>query len=434
MIEYDDTPLISESEQHQPSLFVWFSGVICLSLISLSSGSVNVFPSLIDLFKSEFHFSDSSATFMLSAGATLMYITLPAGMFMDKFGVSLTFGISIGITIISYVIMFFSSNNTPVFITFYLLMAFGSASLFITCLQIALSRAPPKIKGISVSIVSASLSMAFGFWFSIYGKGVSIFPKLQPLLAGFKSVGFFIIGVLVFLSPIAYFCYRNFQPSISQASGGSSFDVLKSPRLYLLLFSMLITVFDGMLVLLSGKQIWSIYDPKYESATADWSMKFSLTNCFFTITLSALLDYILSKYEIPRTKGFSFFWMIFSFIPAAISYAFQNSHSRTVFGILISMMGIPFGFGLTQNPAMTSDIFGNERYGFAFGIVQIGSIISAASTLPLMKMLEKTGITIVFLCAAMAHLITGIMWFLTKNEVEPSSMLKQIEVFLGPNQ
>jgi glycyl-tRNA synthetase len=40
----------------------------------------------------------------------------------------------------------------------------------------------------------------------------------------------------------------------------------------------------------------------------------------------------------------------------------------------MSAMGIPFGFGLTQVPALVSDVFGNDKYGFAFGIVQIGKV------------------------------------------------------------
>ena len=82
----------------------------------------------------------------------------------------------------------------------------------------------------------------------------------------------------------------------------------------------------------------------------------------------------------------------------------------------MSLMGIPFGFGLTQIPALTSDIFGDNQYGFAFGIVQIGSIIAALTTMPVMQSLQKKGVTIFMLIITIAQLSMSIIWFFYKKK------------------
>jgi Na+/melibiose symporter-like transporter len=78
-------------------------------------------------------------------------------------------------------------------------------------------------------------------------------------------------------------------------------------------------------------------------------------------------------------------------------------------------MGIPFGFGIAQVPALTSDIFGNDQYGFGFGIVQFGSIFSSIIAMPLMKSLGKTGTTVVFVVCGLLHIVESILWFFSKN-------------------
>jgi hypothetical protein len=94
----------------------------------------------------------------------------------------------------------------------------------------------------------------------------------------------------------------------------------------------------------------------------------------------------------------------------------------------MSSMGIPFGFGLTQIPALVSDAFGNDKYGFAFGIVQIRSIIAAASTMPIVQPLEQGGIMTCFIVAAASHVLVGILLLLfMKPVLEQNEIVEPFE-------
>ena len=426
------TPLMTNEAEipEEHGLVRWFAAIVCLAFVSLSTGSVNLFPSLIDDFQNVLGFSYSLATVMLTGGTTIMYISLPAGLFMDKFGDALTFIISIAIIAVSYLVLFFIPSNNAVFMIFYWIMAFGCSSLFLACLQVALSR-NDKVKGISTSIVSSSLSLAFGLLYKVYGLGPSIFKNEEPLVSGIKVISLTVLIIVVVLGSIAFFLFRVYKapPQPEIASTYSKKTVLMDGKLYLLLLTMLLTVFDGMLVVAAGSYVWKIFDPTYTEATSTWSFYFSLLNCIFTIVLSALLGYVMNRFDLKRPKAFSFFWIAFCIFPLAIGITLNTTHSRVFFGILMSCMGIPFGFGLTHVPAMTSDLFGNDQYGFAFGIVQFGSIISALTTMPLMQQMGRTGTTVIFILVAFAHIAISAIWFLLKqrrDETEDSQKIQPL--------
>ena len=90
-------------EERREPLWKWFVGIILLSFITLTTGSPNLYPSQIDHIQESLHISKGLATFMLTGGVMLMYITLPTGVFMDHFGTTITYFISIGITVVSYI-------------------------------------------------------------------------------------------------------------------------------------------------------------------------------------------------------------------------------------------------------------------------------------------------------------------------------------------
>lgn len=434
MGELNYTPLLSqEGPPKQKSQVKWFIGIICLAFVSLCTGSVNLFPSLIDHFENTLGFSHSLATVMLTGGTTIMYITLPAGLFMDKFGDDKTVLTSTGLVTISYIVLFFVPKNNIVFLIFYWLMAFGCSSLFIACLQVALSR-NNSVKGVSTSIVSSSLSLAFGLLYKVYNLGSKIFTNSSKLIAGIKIIAVTVVAIIVILGFIARLCYTKYQepPQTGEVAQFSKKTVLMDWRLFLLLFTMMFTVFDGMLVVAAGSYVWKVFDPTYEDATETWSFYFSIINCVFTIGLSALLDYVKDKFASTRTKTFSVFWFVMCIIPLSIAIALNSCHSRIMFGILMSCMSIPFGFGLTQVPAMTSDVFGNNQYGFAFGIVQFGSIVSALSTMPMMQHLAKKGTTVIFIITMFAHVITSALWFFAKKSASNDSKQMGSDLLTSP--
>ncbi|EAY22879.1 Major Facilitator Superfamily protein [Trichomonas vaginalis G3] len=408
--------LITNTDGTPKSNIPWFSALILLSIVSFSTGSINIFGSLKDNFHKDLGFNETFASVMISIGTTLMYFTLPAGIFMDKFGDTITLICSIVFMVIGYLVIFFIPGHV-VFCIFFFIAAFGCSSCFISILQIALSR-NPKFVGISVSIVSSSLSLAAGLLSRLFNVGQKVFKNTNEFEAGLKLISMFVILVSSILTLIAYFLYRNYQaPTANKASSSSSFKlgVLKDYRLYLLLFTMMFCVTDGMLVILSGTDFWKAYTPNGEGYAMKWLILFSILNMVFTILLSSLFDLLMNKWNIIRTKIFGVIWMIFALIPVLIGIVFCSAHSITGFGIIFSLLGIPFGLGLTMIPAMTSDLFGNSMYGFAFGVVQFGSITSTLSILSITGSLKKTGLTVLLFVVAAINFILGGIIFSLKN-------------------
>jgi MFS family permease len=131
-----------------------------------------------------------------------------------------------------------------------------------------------------------------------------------------------------------------------------------------------------------------------------------------TILCSAILDCLVHKCHSQRAQLFGILWILFAVLPLLVLLEFLTSKSKIAFGIVMSMMGISFGTGLAQIPALISDFFGNDKYGFAFGIAQIGSIVAAAITLPMMSQVGRTGTIIIFaFCAAMHVLCGGLLCY-----------------------
>ena len=391
-------------------LWKWFLGVICLGFMSLCTGSVNLYPAFRTDIKQAFGINDTVANFMLTGGVLILYITLPTGVFMDKFGANLTLLVSTIVTIVSYIILPFTYKIPGVFILFYFLMAFGTCSLFMVALQIVLSRAPYKVKGFSVSIVSAALSLSFGLYLEVYKAGTKVLKCVayNCVISGFQMVMILVCCVIAVTAPLAYFFYRNFEESGKQ-EGVKNWKLFCDPKMYILLFGMLMTVFDGLLIVSAGSYVWPLYGKGYPDGAGKWGTAFSVTNCICTIVLSAILDVILNKLNAPRHRWFAFFWLVMGLIPLANAIIFKSTDNEYLFAAFSSMMGIPFGFGLAHIPALTAEVFGNDNYGFAFGIVQIGSIISAASTLSIVAALNKNGIMGAFIVATCLHAIIGLL-------------------------
>lgn len=391
-------------------IWKWVVAVIFLAMTSLTTGSVNLYPSQRDQIIEALHLSDSLATFMLTGGVMIMYITLPAGLFMDHFGGNLTLLFSSIITVISYVYLSFFTKPTWLFVTFYLLMAFGSSSLFIVCLQLVLSRAPLKIKGASASIVGASLSLSFGLFLEIYKAGKTAFKCNEYdgscVFSSFRLVGIVVISMVTVCAPIAYFFYRHFPSSGNQPST-RVWSLFCDFRLYIFLLLMLVTVFDGMIVLEGGDHIWKIYGKGYPSGASDWGIVFSVINCVMTIVLSALIDYLMHKFDVSRMKVFGSIFVCFAVVPFILGFLFKFTDNEKLFGCFFSTLGMLFGLGLTQIPTLVSDAFGNDKYGFAFGIVQFGSIFSSASAMPILLKFEENGILWTLFVFSGLHVILG---------------------------
>ena len=178
---------------------------------------------------------------------------------------------------------------------------------------------------------------------------------------------------------------------------------------------MFITVFDGMIVLEAGQHIWKLYGKGYLNGASKWGMLFSVFNCIMTLFVSAIFDILIAKYLVSRIKMFGVFYSICSIILFIIGFIYIKTDKEILFAVFFSMLGIPFGVGLTQIQTLISDTFGNDKYGFAFGIAQFGSIIASASCMPLMLKLVKKGIVVTFFVFSCLHLVLGIIFMFIKN-------------------
>lgn len=407
--------MLSDEIPKEEPLWKWIAGCIFLAFASVCSGTPNLYPTFKSQFMETLNISSGMATFLLTGGVMLLYVTLPAGMFMDKFGSTLTLFISTIVTVVFYLLLIAVRNITWLFITCYFIMSFGSASLFISCLQIALSRSPIKIRGVSASIVSASLSLSFGLWILVFNAGEKIFPKMGGyVFDGITSVAVFCSIIIAISVVIAYFLYRNFPQDrpVENNTAGIPWHILGNYRLYILLFTMGFSVFDGLCVISGGSRIWKLYGN--EDAAKRWATPFSFTNCVCTIVFSMVLDLLIAKLDRPRTKIFGAMWICALIFPLAVAIAFSLGRAEALLGVFLSAMGIPFGFGITHCPTMTSEVFGSDVYGFAFGIVQVGSIIASASAMPIVDALSRTGITVLFCILAVVHVALGVCLILIK--------------------
>jgi hypothetical protein len=304
-------------------------------------------------------------------------------------------------------------------------MSFGSSSLFVTGMQLALARAPAAIKGISLSVVSAAMSLSFGALLELFKLGKKEMPCRGQgcVFSGFQLVSFVVSGILIVSVPGAFFFFRGFPEHVNVEKPKTNWSLLRNPILYLFLVNMFCGIFDGMMVLSAGDTVWNKYGKGYPAGASTWGTAFSFTNFASTILLSILIDWALNKWDDFRQRWFGFFWMGFGAKPITVSLLFHFTDDSVLFGIFMSAMGILFGFSLTQIPAMVSDAFGNEKYGTAFGIVQVGSIIAAASTMPVVDQLSTDGIMGMFILAAALHVLLGIITIKTVKMREDYSVM-----------
>lgn len=425
-----DQPLLfgSESEitKEEPKVsyyIKWTLAIVFLSMISLCVGSINIWPSLSsDLIKTIDGMNDKISTLTFSAGVMIMFFTLPAGIFLDKFGTGITWIIANILHIVPYYALPYVRKSTPLFIFLFIIMSFGSSSIFVTILQTVLARSPPTVKGLCTSIVSGSVTMAFGLWLQMFLVGGKVFNCTGDCIV--EKLKFICIAnpsIVCVASPIAYYLFNQFKPKQSNTDGNSLIgstahkltykDIFKNPKLYFLIALILVCVFDGLCVISGGDIIWNKYGNGYPGAAQKYGIVFSAVNFVCTILLSILVDTIVSKSDKPRRRWFSLFWIIFAIIPLLVGLVFKYTNIEIVFVICISMMGIPFGFGLAQIPALVSEIFGNNNYGLAFGIVQIGSVASSISAMPLIQIMNNQAIISMFFVLAVLHVAESVGWY-----------------------
>ena len=418
--------LISQNLQFEPPMWKWVVTIISLSVVSICVGTPNIYATFEEQIRDLIGVSDNLCIFMITAGTFIMYLTLPAGLFIDKFGSHLTFTISVLLTLASYIGMAFSENISWLFIVLYLLGAFGSTSTFLCCQQIVLGRSPPSISTISVSMTGAALSLSAGIWIQVFYHGEDLFPcQGNCTIVQLRTVILFLSILLALSSVIAFFFYRQFretkQSTYYESSGQISYcDAIMNPKLYLLMVTIFLCVFDGLTILNGGPKIWEYYG--YKDGQITYITLFSIINSITTMVLSVVIDLLIHKFSFSRIRIFSCLWLIFISIHIFILVLFNFSHSKLAFGIATSLMGIPFGVGLANIPAITFEIFGYSNYGFAFGIVQVGSLIAAAITMPIESHLSKIGISIILIVQIILHILTSILIFISKKQTIVSDL------------
>jgi hypothetical protein len=239
-------------------------------------------------------------------------------------------------------------------------------------------------------------------------KGVIGCRGPDCLFSGVQLLSFVVSPVFLAFSVTSWLLFRKFEQTGNRPTS-RAWDIFADFRIYIFLVAMWLTVFDGMLVVQSGTFVWRKYGKGYPDAAATWGTFFSITNSVSTFVLSGLTDLALKKCEgLTRNRIFGCLSFVFGLVPASVAIAFRLTDNEMLFGVLMSGMGMLFGVGMAQLPALVSETFGNDKYGFAYGIAQIGSLVASGSTLAIVKTLEKGGITAVFAISAGMHLVIAV--------------------------
>jgi hypothetical protein len=248
-----------------------------------------------------------------------------------------------------------------------------------------------------------SLSFSLAFSLEIFKVG----SQNSNVLSGIQILGWVISPIVLVFSVISWFLLRVYPQAGVQPIAGNC-KMFSDLRIYVFVISMWLTVFDGMLVVSGGPFIWEKYGEGFENAAAKWGTWFSVTNSVSAFVFSGIMDFLLVKIE-WFTRNFLFGLLSFGFavILATIAIVFRVTDNEMIFGVFMSALGVPFGVGLAQVPTLVGEVFGTDNYGFAFGIAQVGSLVAAGSTMPIVKGLEKGGITGAFGVAAGFHVVIG---------------------------
>jgi MFS family permease len=399
-----------------PSNCLWVPTVFFLCLVTLCAGSTNLYPSDRQSLATALDISDTPMEVMLTGGVIMSFFALPPGVFLDKFGPDATLWGAASVLVIIYIVLPFCYKTPPAYIVLYLIMALMGETLLVVGEQIALDRSPSSVKGISCSLVAACMSASFGVYLEIYKVGISSAAfgctGANCTISGVRLVGVVIAIVLAICVPSSYLLYRRFPKSdTNEGEKVAAWWLIKDWQLWILLFATFLTVFDGLLVINSGVRIWTNYGRGYPDGAATWGTAFSLINAITSVLFSILIDWAIHKFEAARKRLFCYFWFGFGVVPFVVAVLFETTDSSVAFGILISLMGLPFGFGLAQIPPILTECFGTEHYGFAYGISQLGSILAAVVTL-FVQRLDGLGILLIFIAAGVLHIVTGLLiWF-----------------------
>lgn len=169
---------------------------------------------------------------------------------------------------------------------------------------------------------------------------------MPPIKSGIKLVTIVAMSISIVGTLIAFPLYRVFKPEKKSELNAQKFSkrqVICNYLLYFLLFMMMFCVYDGQLYIASASHIWQLYDPSYSNAVGDWTIAFSLFNMLSTLFFGFLIDILSNKCECNRMNLFGIIWASFAVIPLRAVIIFNTSHSRHAFGVVYSMLGVPFG-------------------------------------------------------------------------------------------
>lgn len=306
---------------------------------------------------------------LLSVGGTA------GGKLQDKVGPRLTVIIGGFILTLGFFLASFTTASAPwmIWLTYGVLGGIGMGFIYSTTIACAQKWYPDKRGLITGVIVSA---LGFGgvvftplveFIIDKFGKGV----VGQGELISFRILSLIFIVVCTIggsfiKNPPTDFMPAGWTPK-SKATGSIALttkQVIKTPQLYLLIFSMMLACMGGLMMIGFAKPI-AVARGLAETATIG-VFAVSLFNSLGRLFWGGVSDKLGCKKTLILLLG----------LTAVLSLC-VNAVSGYMIFVLIACIGFAYGGFLSTFPAFTADLFGTKYNATNYGLVMVGFGIGA---------------------------------------------------------
>lgn len=306
---------------------------------------------------------------LLSVGGTA------GGKLQDKIGPRLTVIIGGLILTLGFFLASFTTASAPwmIWITYGVLGGIGMGFIYSTTIACAQKWYPDK-RGLITGVIVSAL----GFGGVVFTPLVElIIDRFGEGVAGQGELIAFRVLSLIFIvvctvggsfikNPSADYIPAGWTPK-NKAAGSlamTTLQVLKTPQLYLLTFSMMLACMGGLMMIGFAKPI-AVARGLTETATVG-VFAVSLFNSFGRLFWGGVSDKLGCKKTLILLLG----------LTAVLSLC-VNAVSGYMIFVLIACIGFAYGGFLSTFPAFTADLFGTKYNATNYGIVMVGFGVGA---------------------------------------------------------
>eukprot|EP01119_Soliformovum_irregulare_P021978 TRINITY_DN7416_c0_g1_i1.p1 TRINITY_DN7416_c0_g1~~TRINITY_DN7416_c0_g1_i1.p1 ORF type:complete len:460 (+),score=59.44 TRINITY_DN7416_c0_g1_i1:117-1382(+) len=325
-----------------------------------------------------------------------MYLTIPAGIALDKFGPAKTALVCSIMSILGFLTASFVPSGPYMWILLVIcimLISFGSGGVFLCTLGTTITMsATGGGLGVAATSASMSLSLAFTVWitsrFEILSKcnGDQCWRDDFRFLAILQAV-IQIPGVLLlFLLHRQKYRTLHFSTAITQMEPAKkswtliqSLQVFKEITFWCLMIAYFIGIGSAVVILTQLQDMWNHMDLNH--AMTSWPknilIAFSFGNAVGNALCGVLSNHTHRKGIMSHTTLVAIVLFTSTLAFAAIFLLYHYAGSLIATGILLASVGLYFGCYLVLFPLIVGDRYGPENFGKVFAYVSLSS--SAAS-------------------------------------------------------